>query len=55
MTYAFFAWEFAADAHLLKLQHLQNEILRTTGKFPRRAGPRVAHGFPTTIYLCLHN
>jgi hypothetical protein len=26
--------QFAADAHLLKLQRLQNQVLHTTGKFP---------------------
>jgi hypothetical protein len=30
------AWEFAAGNHLLKLQCLQNEVLRTAGYFPRR-------------------
>jgi hypothetical protein len=35
MTYACPAWEFAADTHLLKLQRLQNKVLRTTGNFPR--------------------
>jgi hypothetical protein len=35
MTYACPAWEFAADTHLMKLQRLQNKVLRTTGKFPR--------------------
>jgi hypothetical protein len=55
MTYAFLAQEFATDAHLLKLQHLQNEVPRTTGEFLRRVGPRLAHGFPSTIYLWLHN
>jgi hypothetical protein len=34
MTYAFPAWEFAADAHFLKLQRLQNKMLRITAKFP---------------------
>jgi hypothetical protein len=33
MTYA---WEFAADTHLMKLQRLQNKVLRTIGNFPRR-------------------
>jgi hypothetical protein len=33
VTYACPAWEFAAD--LLKLQRLQNKVLRTTGNFPR--------------------
>jgi hypothetical protein len=34
MTYACPAWEFAVDTHLLKLQHLQNKVLRTIGNFP---------------------
>jgi hypothetical protein len=37
MTYACPAWEFAADTHLMKLQRLQNKVLRTTVKFPRSA------------------
>jgi hypothetical protein len=36
MTYACPAWEFAAESHLLKLQRLQNRVLRTIGNFPRR-------------------
>jgi hypothetical protein len=35
MTYACPAWEFAADTHLLKLQRLQNKVLRTIRNFPR--------------------
>jgi hypothetical protein len=35
-TYASPAWELAADTYLLKLQRLQNKILRTTDNFPRR-------------------
>jgi hypothetical protein len=35
MTYACPAWEFAAETHLLKLQRIQNRVLRTTGNFPR--------------------
>jgi hypothetical protein len=31
MTYACPAWEFAAEFHLLKLQRLQNKVLRTIG------------------------
>jgi hypothetical protein len=31
MTYACPAWEFAAEIHLLKLQRLQNRVLRTIG------------------------
>jgi hypothetical protein len=34
MTYACPAWEFAADAHLLKLQRLQNKELRTIRNSP---------------------
>jgi hypothetical protein len=35
MTYASPAWESAAHTHLLKLQRLQNNVLRTIGDFPR--------------------
>jgi hypothetical protein len=34
MTYACHAWEFAADTHQMKLQRLQNKVLRIIGKFP---------------------
>jgi hypothetical protein len=34
MTYDL--WEFAADSHLVKLQRLQNKVLRTIGNLPRR-------------------
>jgi hypothetical protein len=43
MTYACPAWEFAAETHLLKLQRLQNKILRTIGKLPRRTPVRDLH------------
>jgi hypothetical protein len=46
MTYACPAWEFAAESHLLKLQRLQNKVLRTTGTtgtFPRRTSVRDMH------------
>jgi hypothetical protein len=43
MTYACPAWEFAAETHLLKLQRLQNKILRTIGKLPRRTAVRDLH------------
>jgi hypothetical protein len=33
--YAYPAWELAADTYLLKLQRLQNKVLRTIGNFPR--------------------
>jgi hypothetical protein len=35
MTYASPAWEFVADTRLLKLQRLQNKVLRTIGNFSR--------------------
>jgi hypothetical protein len=35
MTYACPIWEVAAYSHLLKLLHLQNKALHTTGNFPR--------------------
>jgi hypothetical protein len=43
MTYACPAWEFAAESHLLKLQRLQNRVLRTIGNFPRRTTVRDLH------------
>jgi hypothetical protein len=43
MTCACPAWEFAAESHLLKLQRLQNRVLRTTGNFPRRISVRDLH------------
>jgi hypothetical protein len=43
MTYARPAWEFAAECHLLKLQRLQNKVLRTNGNFPKRTSVRDMH------------
>jgi hypothetical protein len=43
MTYARPAWEFAVDTHLLKLQRLQNKVLRTIDNFPRRTPVRDLH------------
>jgi hypothetical protein len=43
MTYACPAWKFAAESHLLKLQRLQNKVLRTTSSFPRRTSVRDMH------------
>jgi hypothetical protein len=43
MTYAFLAWEFAADTHLMKLQRLQNKFLHSIGKFPRNTSIRDMH------------
>jgi hypothetical protein len=43
MTYACLAWESAADTHLMILQRLQNKVLRTIGKLPRRTLIRELH------------
>jgi hypothetical protein len=43
MTYASPVWEFAADTHLMKLQCLQNKVLRTIGKFLRNTPIRDMH------------
>jgi hypothetical protein len=43
MTYACPAWEFAAESRLLKLQRLQNKVLRTIGSLPRRPPVRDMH------------
>jgi hypothetical protein len=42
-TYACPAWGLAADTHLIKLQRLQNKVLRTTGNYPRRTSVREMH------------
>jgi hypothetical protein len=36
-------WEFASESHLLKLQRLQNKVLRTISNFPRRTSVRDMH------------
>jgi hypothetical protein len=43
MIYACPAREFVAESHLLKLQRLQNKVLRTIGSFPRRTSVRDMH------------
>jgi hypothetical protein len=43
MTSASPAWEFAADAHLMKLQRLQNKVLLAIGNYPRRIPVRDLH------------
>jgi hypothetical protein len=43
MTYACPAWELAADTYFLKLQRLQNKVLRTTGNFPKCRPVRDLH------------
>jgi hypothetical protein len=43
MTYACPTWEFAADTHLMTLQHLQNRVLRAIGNLDRRTLVRDLH------------
>jgi hypothetical protein len=43
MTYACPACEFMAAIRLLKLQRLQNKVLRTPGNFPRCTSVRDLH------------
>jgi hypothetical protein len=43
MIYACPAWEFAADNDLMKLQLLQNKVLRTIGNFPWCTSVRGLH------------
>jgi hypothetical protein len=51
MTYACPVWEFAAESHLLKLQRLQNKVLRTIGNFPRRTSVRDMHVAFRILYI----
>jgi hypothetical protein len=43
MIYASPAWELAEENYFLKLQRLQNEVLRTTGNLPGRTPTRDLH------------
>jgi hypothetical protein len=43
MTHASPSWEFAEDGYLVKLQRLQNKVLRTIGNLPRRTPVRNLH------------
>jgi hypothetical protein len=43
MFYACPAWEFPAECHLLKLQRLQNKVLRAIGNFLKRTSVRDMH------------
>jgi hypothetical protein len=51
MTYACPAREFAADNHLLKLQRLQNKVLRTIGNFPRHTPILDLHMASKLLYI----
>jgi hypothetical protein len=43
MTYVCSTWEFAADTHLMKLQRLQNRVLRAIDNLDRRTPVRDLH------------
>jgi hypothetical protein len=43
MTYACPAWEFVTECHLLKLQSLQNKVLRIIGNCPKSTPVRDMH------------
>jgi hypothetical protein len=43
MTYASPAWEFEANIHLMKLQRLQNKVLRTIDNYPGSTPVRDLH------------
>jgi hypothetical protein len=51
-TYACFAWEYAADVHLLKLQRLQNRVLSAPGNLDRRTPVREMHVAFKIPYVC---
>jgi hypothetical protein len=51
MTYACSTWEYATEAHLLKLQHLQNKVVHTTGNFPRRTLAHDIHVASQILYV----
>jgi hypothetical protein len=51
MTYACPAWELAADTYLLKLQRVKNNVLSTTGNFPRCTLVRGVHTTSNLPYV----
>jgi hypothetical protein len=53
MTYACPAWEFAADTHLIKLQRLQNKVVRTFGKIVHGAQQFAKCTWLSTCRTCL--
>jgi hypothetical protein len=52
MTHACPAWELAADTGLLKLQRLQNKVLRAIGNFPRCTPDRDLHTDFNIPHVC---
>jgi hypothetical protein len=51
MTYA---WKYVADAHLLKLQHLQNRVLCATGNIYRCTPVLELHVTSKIPYMTTH-
>jgi hypothetical protein len=52
--YACPTWEYAANAHVLKLQRLQNRVLHAIGKpWQPRISPRKARGFQNSLHVWL--
>jgi hypothetical protein len=51
MTYASPTWEFAVDTHLMKLQRLQNRVLRAIGNLDWRTPVRDLHLAFKILYL----
>jgi hypothetical protein len=51
ITYTCPAWELAADTYLLKLQRLQNKVLRTIGNFPRCTPSAICTQLLPSIYI----
>jgi hypothetical protein len=51
MTYAFRAWELLADTYLLKLQWMQNKVLRNTGNFQKRKPVYDLHTTYNILYV----
>lgn len=45
-------WESVADTYVLKLQHLQNRVLRTPSNFPRCTLTRQLHVAFKIPYVC---
>jgi hypothetical protein len=45
-------WKFAADTYLLKLQRMQNKVLRTTGDFTMCTLVRDLHTTFNLPYVC---
>jgi hypothetical protein len=51
ITYAFPAWEFAANTYLLKFRCLQNKFLNTIGNFPRGTQTHELHVAFSILYM----